>query len=169
MNGDDDLIVDQPLPDAEVWLRELINRTHAPRGAIHFQALKGRAIGPPAAPRPWSNELSGRARSLAGDIQEHAEAALQKAKDRSLEQLGAIPSYHQFMGVAFAKVGDLRAAPGRPAGLDAIFTPNDDPAHADVVVYGELSDEELQEVRDWLQEQLRFAAQGQLDLVAAVQ
>lgn len=169
MNGAADLVVDEPLPDAEVWLRELVNKTHAPQGAVHFQALKGRAIRPPAEPRPWSNELSGRARSLAGDVREHAEAALQKAKDKSLQQLGKIPTYHQFMGVAFAKVGDLRAAPGRPAGLDAIFTPNDDPAHADIVVYGDLSDEELQEVRDWLQEQLRFAANGQLDLVATVQ
>ena len=166
MTASDGLAPDQPLPDAEIWLRELTNSDYLKAdGTVHYQGLKGRAIQAPQRHVSWSHELSGRAHSLAADIRGHAEASAERARQGFLERGKQPPSKIRFVGVAFAKAVEIRDGTA-PTKVDTVFTPNEDPAHADLVCYSAAEDS-LDELRDWLITKLKTARLGELEKVTS--
>ena len=65
-----------PAPDSDVWFRIATHERHIVRGRVHHSAFGGNAIATPAKEknRPWTRELSGRLRSLVGNVEEEAHA-----------------------------------------------------------------------------------------------
>ena len=155
------LLPGMPLPDGEVWLRELTNRDYLKRdGTVHRQALKSPAISA-ADEKSWSHELSGRALSQAGDVASHGQASAQRARDKFASKGLAVPSKIDFIGVAFSRSEELRSE--HPLHTDTVFTPNDDPAHADFVVYNS-NDEDIDAIIGFLQSKLKTASVNDLPL-----
>lgn len=153
------LVAGEALPDREVWLRELTNRDFLKRdGTVHRQALKAPAIGSSEG-RDWSHELSGRARSAAGDIEAHACVSVERAR-AGFESRGLpVPSKVTFVGVAYAAASQLRKS--EDLKLDAIYTPNNDTAHSDFVIYNG-QDVQVEQVIEFLQKTLKTAPSGNL-------
>src|SRR6266566_2575180 len=115
--------------NGDVWLRILTSEGQITKGKLHHAAFKG-TIKPIHADknRPWSSEMSGRLRSLAGsidDIKNHATAYCARKSQK-------------YSGVAFGRCADLKINfPNSPVSSAVHYTPIDKPpdtdrAHADL-------------------------------------
>ena len=160
------------LPDNETWLRVLTNRSFVTDDGLLLEgALKQRnpkqrgPIAPPRTPRPWQHELSGRRYSLCANT---FAADAQKFVDDLRAAYSAKtghppPSALMFSGIVHAPGSVLRGIVARKITADVIHTPipSGDAAHADFVTYNSV-DEDLDEVRTYLQERLKVSLPGAL-------
>ena len=150
------LVAGSPVPDDEVWFRVLVNRRHLTReGTLHANALKGSAFTRSSFPGA-AYELSGRLRSLAGTAAQlvtdgvtRAEGARQSFRDRGQP----VPSDLEFCGIATAECRSLKFASIGTSRTAVIYTPisapnpDEDIAHADLVIIGPPDDIVLADVR----------------------
>jgi hypothetical protein len=159
------LTVDKPLPDGERWFRVLTNRDHITKdGTLHYQAIK-KQFQPSDDGKPWAHELSGRVVSEAGDIKAiiaDAEGRIEQICEKYRQRGERVPSKIGFVGVAYRSAEHLRASIGNVI-VDVLFTPGDDPAHADTVTYGTASEDDLDSVRAHLVKTLRIIERKEID------
>lgn len=130
------MIVDgERASDGDVWFRILNSDSQIARGKLNHGAFKGQIRKTKAeANRSWLSEMSGRLRSVAGNVEEIKKHASEYCEKRS----------RKFYGVAFSRCADLRIDYGFAGITSAVhFTPikdgkNDDPAHADLTFSGKV-------------------------------
>jgi hypothetical protein len=148
------LVDGDPAEAEDTWLRVITNEKYIKSdGTLANNAFTGKAIAPPAAPRPWSIELSGALLSKIADLRTYG---------------GAFP-YGQFVGYMFQEVRILR---NEELETDVVYTPkkdtpHPDTAHADLVSY-RLALQEKYALRDWLQETVRCVRPDGLDVMEAL-
>lgn len=124
--------------DGDVWFRLITSESHISRGKIKAGAFKGKFLGKAKAGRPWTTEISGRLRSVAGsidDIGNHAETYC-KARQGSGQKFAGLMFCSKR---AATKVFDKFS-------MDVYFTPilsgsDADPAHSDLGITGPLIQE----------------------------
>jgi hypothetical protein len=162
-------IEDHPIPDQECWFRILTNTDHVTSsGTLHYQALKGTQFSQSHG-KPWAHELSGLVVSLMGgipDIERRGESRIASIHNNLTAQGKKIPSKIHFIGVASAGATELRAIPSGLPQTDVVYTPINDPAHADVVTY-QTTDATLDPVRNWLLTVLRVTPSTNLALLVS--
>ena len=142
-----------PAERGDVWLRNLIDKKWILNdGTVSQNAFKGKkffSAPEEAKKRPWQHEASGRLRSLAKDIDAEGEAFCKKVTQKD----------GRFGGVMYASVVALARDFGA-INADVAFTPNDDPAHADIAFY-KSTEADLDTLRDELQKLMKGAKPGQ--------
>lgn len=123
--------------DQDVWYRTITNQKHIKRdGSLHHAALKPFIDPPVIKAVEWKSEISGRLRSLAGDIRTDGEgrAALQRERNPQLSK------YLQFCAVIFTHPVEVRAWTIDRS--DVLFNPKeDDAAHANLAFFNKLPNE----------------------------
>ncbi len=147
-----------PAQDGDVWFRVATNESHIRKGCVHHSAFGGNAIAPPAKEknRPCTRELSGRLRSLAGNVEEEARAFCDAQSQRG----GGI----KFSGVMYVHVAKAKLTYENKITTAVHFTPLDrDKAHADFTFKGwnEMKDEKERFLL-WLTDKFEGLHPGQL-------
>jgi hypothetical protein len=137
-----------PAPDGDIWFRVVTNEKHITRGRIHHSAFKGNAIASPGQTknRPWARELSGRLRSLAGDVEQEAITFCREMT----AQGGGEKLFH---GVMYARVPKLKLTYEHDHAIKTAvyFTPlGRDPAHSDFVFSKPWPNDENDRMIHWL-------------------
>lgn len=118
-------------PDGDVWFRIVTQKDHIVRGRVHHGAFGGNAISAPKSQRPWSRELSGRLRSLAGTLEDLRLVAEAYCAEQSAKGQGK----KEFVGVFYVRARDAKLTFENIAS-SVRFTPRDgDAAHADFTVH----------------------------------
>jgi hypothetical protein len=165
-----------PLPDNETWLRVITDRNFVgDDGVIHDNAFGRGAIAAPPGVRAWSHEVSGRRRSLCQNVAAEAQAFVDRRRQNFTQKTrNPPPSAWVLRAVVHSTASHLRSTitPGRITS-DVIHTPIDppnahpDPAHSDFVAYGSTNDD-LDEIRTWLQTRLKVCWPADLPQLGAV-
>jgi hypothetical protein len=135
-----------PAYDGDIWFRVVTNQEHIKRGRVHHSAFGGNAITASDKKRPWARELSGRLRSLAGDVEQEAIAYCREMTARG----GGEKSFH---GVIYARVAGLKLTYEHDHSIKTAvyFTPlGRDPAHADFTFSAEWPNDEKERMVHWL-------------------
>jgi hypothetical protein len=142
-------------------------------GILSEQALKGKQLSRPSRSRPWSHELSGRLNSLTSDVAADRRAFVAEIR-LLLRDPNKPPKTLQFAGVAFNSPRNLRNFIGeKRIATDVFHTPINppekfaSPAHADFVTI-ESSDDDLDEIRTWLQENLKVLRATQVHQMPSI-
>jgi hypothetical protein len=122
-----------PAAIEETWLRPVTNETHlVRRQSVHHGSLK-KWLGPPEdATKPWKLELSGRLLSLVETISGDAANKVESQRAKLAAAGKGIPSALQYCGILHSSVEAIRAITDFSA--DVIYEPNEDEAHANIVV-----------------------------------
>jgi hypothetical protein len=165
MDARQEIVIDQPLPDGECWIRVVTNTDHiTPSRTVHYQAFKGKAFAASDPGKSWAHELSGRVVSRAGSAAEivaDGERRVENARENLRRANKPVPSKISFVGVMCARATQLRAFPEGKVRTDVLFTPiiepafGEDPAHSDVVTYNTNEDADIDSVRNWLMKTVR--------------
>ena len=140
-----------PAESGDIWFRVATQENHLVRGRVHHSAFKGRALAPPdpALNRPWALELSGRLRSIAGNVAQIEADAIAYCAKHSLPGQGT----KVFNGVMYVHVARARANFENSIDTAVFYTPlMDDNAHADFTFSRAPSDAERSRLLDWLQD-----------------
>ena len=154
----------EPADLSDVWMRILTDEKYWKRsdGSLHNAAFGGKAIAPPMEPREWTLELSGRLLSVVKNVQQESAAFCTPPR--------------VFAGLMYQTVENLRSAGDsfhKHTGCrtDVIFTPNNDPAHGDLVAYG-FTQEPTQEhrylIREWLQDFIQYVRPDKCAVIEAL-
>jgi hypothetical protein len=149
----------EPADATDVWLRVITeNKYWKPNGTLHNSAFGGKAISPPDATKSWTLELSGRLLSLAKDAEKEGREFCRPPRE--------------FAGLMFQTVENLRSdgnglLKGANCKTDVIFSPNNDPAHADIVAYGPTAENKFV-IRDWLQDMIQFFKADNCSVIEAL-
>ena len=154
--------------NGDIWFRVLTDddNKYIKKGKIHPNAFKGKnVVAEPKQQRPWDHELSGRLRSLAGNV-------TKEANDYCDEMTKKTGQKKTFGGVMFCRVAEARQTFEQTINTDACYTPlSTDRAHADMVFFGSknLSEETFDKLRLWLCELVTglYPAQIEKDLLPA--
>lgn len=158
--------------DHDCWFRVIIDaRWVNADGTISEQALKNRAIAAPTdANRPWSHELSGRLLSLTSNISVEGDAFVAKIRAKQKK-----PSKHLiFSGVVYGRPHNLRDQLGTQMRSDVVHTPISppdewaDPAHADFVIFGASTEDDLDVIRTFIQDRTKVATPAGLGEISAL-
>jgi hypothetical protein len=133
--------------DADVWCRSVTNTSHVKKGKVHHAEFKKWLSPPEDRWSTWKLELSGRLLSLVGSIAADANRRLELQKQR-LEASGKpFPACFQYVGTLHAVVSKVRVC--STIDCDVLWRPNEDEAHANIVVYDK-DENEILTVSDFL-------------------
>ncbi len=117
----------EPASDDDFWIHHILEKGLIVAMAPRIKANKLAAKFRPISEKPWVMELSGRALSLAFDIQNFAEGRAKR--NTSL----------RFRALIYGGVTNIRSLEH----FDAWLTPKeDDPAHSDLTYYGPLVEDD---------------------------
>jgi hypothetical protein len=141
-----------------VWIRVITDCNYWKKdGTLHNKAFTGKGgFMPPLKARPWSHELSGRLLSLVTNLREESMAFCEGLK-------------RDFAGIMFQHVEGLRSQrSGFPT--DVIYTPvvAADEAHSDLTVKHAVTEDDLRELRDWLQDNIFYVKPDKLSAVCTL-
>jgi hypothetical protein len=121
-----------PAASDDVWLRPITNETHLRRRAVHHGALK-KWISPPDDPsKPWKLEVSGRLQSEVKSISADAIQKVELQKSNLIAAGKGVPSALKYCGILHSTVDAIRSIADFDG--DVIYEPNEDPAHANIVI-----------------------------------
>ncbi len=116
----------------DIWLRPITNETHLKRRSIHHGALK-KWITPPDDPsKPWKLEVSGRLKSKIQSISLDAHQKVETQKSNLTAAGKNVPSALKYCGIVHSLVDAIRSIPDFDG--DVVYDPNEDPAHANIVI-----------------------------------
>jgi hypothetical protein len=152
-----------PASDGDIWFRVVTSQDHIRRGRVHHSAFTGNAITAPERTknRPWARELSGRLRSLVGNVEQEAIAYCREMT----AQGGGEKSFH---GVIYARVEKLKLTYEYDHSIKtaACYTPlGRDPAHADFTFSAAWPNDEKDRMLHWLSDRFEGLHPAQIHLL----
>lgn len=153
----------ESLPDGEFWYRIVTRADFVVPGRAKLSegALKDGALSRNEnSSRAWAHHMSGRRSSECGDVDEHAQAYIEAVQQRRVDRGKERNPQFQFSGVAYQLAGPLRANIKERIRSDVVHTPTSaDERHTSFVTF-ESTEDDLDEVRTWLQTLLIVSPPG---------
>jgi hypothetical protein len=154
-----------PAENADIWCRSVTNTSHVKKGKVHHAEFKKWLSPPDDSRSTWRLELSGRLLSLVDSISADANQRLELQKERLHANGKPFPSCLQYVGTLHAVISTVRSC--RTLDCDVLWHPNEDHAHANIVVYDK-DESEILTVSDLLLDLLTWTPVTEVQQVAAL-